>query len=233
MSDWGSPVPGAPTVSGSNLFGEPRTGHTHAGWDINAPGWTGGPGFGAGTPIRAAGGGTVHYNHTSSGGYIVNIVHDNGWTTSYMHLGTKDGSIGPYAVVDGGRVEAGQVIGYMGDTGNPQAGAFHLHFEIRDPRGSAVDPATVGFGGTAGAAGTQSDQYGTILRTMLDEMSLAAARGQRLTPEQAGVQPWDAASLFAPDNPEGPPLRTAQEAATVAAQGSPPSRLKWWGNNGR
>lgn len=42
----------------------------------------------------------------------------------------------------GDRVRRGQVIGYVGDTGNPGPGNYHLHFEVHPggQRAAAVDP---------------------------------------------------------------------------------------------
>ncbi|HWM21216.1 MAG TPA: M23 family metallopeptidase [Ilumatobacteraceae bacterium] len=52
----------------------------------------------------------------------------------YYHLsGFADG------LAAGARVVAGQLIGYVGDTGNPGAGNYHLHFEVR-PGNVPVDP---------------------------------------------------------------------------------------------
>ena len=43
----------------------------------------------------------------------------------------------------GSTVTAGQLIGAVGDTGNPGPGNYHLHFEVHPAAGDAVDPLTV------------------------------------------------------------------------------------------
>ena len=86
----------------------------HSGLDMAAP---------AGTPIRAALGGTVIKStyHNSLGNYTV-IDHGGGLTTGYAHQSRRLVSVGD-------TVEAGEVIGLVGSTGN-STGA-HLHLEVR------------------------------------------------------------------------------------------------------
>ncbi len=55
------------------------------------------------------------------GNYIV-VLHPNGTQTLYAHLQKS-------IVLQGGRVEKGQVIGYSGNTG--KSTGPHLHFEVR------------------------------------------------------------------------------------------------------
>lgn len=117
------PVPCSRRITGR--YGESRTGHFHAGIDID--------GYGNdGQPVLAAASGTV-ITATSSGAYgnYVIIDHGNGYTTLYAHMSSN-------AVGSGAYVNAGDVIGYLGATGN--ATGTHCHFEVRI-NGSTTDPA--------------------------------------------------------------------------------------------
>lgn len=91
--------------------------HGTNGIDIAAP---------VGTPIVAAAAGDVIIALEGgwNGGYGTYVVvrHDNGTQTLYAHMSS-------IAAGKGQRVNAGQVIGYVGNTGR-STGA-HLHFEIR------------------------------------------------------------------------------------------------------
>ena len=102
----------------------PRWGRLHAGIDISAP---------DGTPIRAADSGRVVIAGVQGGyGNYTCIQHTAQMSTCYAHqsrLGTSTGAT----------VRQGQVMGYVGNTGN-SFGA-HLHFEVRI-NGSPVDPAS-------------------------------------------------------------------------------------------
>jgi Meckel syndrome type 1 protein len=123
-----SPVKGTVT----SPYG-PRWGRNHDGLDIAAP---------SGTPIRAAECGIVSFAGVQSGyGNMVCVKHSSRFETCYAHM-TK------YAVSQGQRVDQGQVIGYVGCTGN--CTGPHLHFETRVD-GAARDPRPyLGGGGVPG-----------------------------------------------------------------------------------
>ena len=103
-------------VSGtiSSRYGR-RWGTMHKGLDIAAP---------YGTPVKAAAAGTVTQAGWNSGGYgyLVVISHGNGVETYYGHCSS-------IATTKGAKVSAGQVISYVGSTGDSTGN--HLHFEIR------------------------------------------------------------------------------------------------------
>jgi len=75
------------------------------------------------------------------------LRHDDGWQTYYIHLnndspGTDDGQgwgIAP-GLRPGVHVQAGELIGWVGDSGNAEGTSPHLHFELRDPAGVIVNP---------------------------------------------------------------------------------------------
>ena len=89
---------------------------SHKGADIVAP---------YGTPIIASDSGVVQtagwHNHPYGYGNYVIIDHGNGWTTLYGHMSS-------IAVTAGEAVEAGQIIGYVGNTG--YSFGNHCHFEM-------------------------------------------------------------------------------------------------------
>jgi peptidoglycan hydrolase-like protein with peptidoglycan-binding domain len=106
-------------------------------------------------PVLAVAAGTVEsVNWSSTAAGIsrsrcctLRLHHDDGWQTTYIHLnndtpGTDDGLGWGIAegIVPGVKVAAGQLIGWVGDSGNAEGTSPHLHFELRDPAGVIVNP---------------------------------------------------------------------------------------------
>ena len=108
------------TVSFGDSFGAPRpdvAGGWHHGEDIFAP---------IGTPILAVASGTLYsIGWNDIGGYRLWLRDRSGNQFYYAHLSAYS----PLAV-EGNDVDAGDVIGFVGDSGDADGGAPHLHFEI-------------------------------------------------------------------------------------------------------
>lgn len=105
-------------------WGAPRSGgRSHQGIDMMAA---------YGTPQVAIVSGTITYaGYSSLGGNVQYLSGDDGNLYIYVHQREN--------TVASGRVSAGQVISYVGDTGNA-AGMPQLHFEFHPGGGAAVNP---------------------------------------------------------------------------------------------
>ena len=123
----GAVAPGSGPVITSK-FG-PRGGSFHGGIDIRGQ---------DGEPVKAALAGVVkEVSSNPRGGNIIRLQHPDGTisTTMYAHL--KE--VSPLKVGD--HVNAGDVIGQIGRTGN--ATGPHLHFEATNRKGQIIDPANI------------------------------------------------------------------------------------------
>lgn len=124
-----TPIDGARISSRFGMRSHPILGFSrlHAGMDFAAP---------TGTPIYAAGNGTVQFAGRKGGyGNYILVRHNNEFSTAYAHMngfarGIKVGS----------RVSQGEVIGYVGTTGL-STGA-HLHYEVHKG-GKPVNPTSI------------------------------------------------------------------------------------------
>ena len=130
-------------VEFENDWGRPRDGgtRTHKGNDIFSPKLT---------PVIAVADGFITFMGTTDRpGFQVRLRHASGWQTWYFHLnndvpGTDNNRGGPEhafaeGLEEGMFVEAGTVIGYVGDSGNAEHTEPHTHFELRR-NGVAVNP---------------------------------------------------------------------------------------------
>ncbi len=136
-----TPVDGARISSGFGLRRHPVLGYSrmHKGIDFAVP---------IGTPVMAAGSGTVQVANRSRGyGNFVQINHGNGYSTAYAHLSRFAAGIR-----SGSKVQQGQIVAYSGNTG--MSTGPHLHYEIRK-NGGQLNPAGVKFASGRSLAGTE------------------------------------------------------------------------------
>lgn len=124
-----TPLDAARISSGYGMRRHPILGYSrmHQGVDFAAP---------SGTPVYAAGEGTVSFAGWRGGhGRVVMVRHNGGITTLYAHLSSI-----PRGIQPGVRVRQAQVIGRVGSTG--MSTGPHLHYEVH--RGTAaVNPSTI------------------------------------------------------------------------------------------
>ena len=117
-----------------STFGAGRSGgRSHNGTDLLAPRMT---------EVYALADGIVTYVGTNNlSGRNVKLDHGEGWESYYLHLnndnvGTDDGGASwsltvPEGIEEGVEVIAGQLIGWVGDSGNAEGTTTHTHFELR------------------------------------------------------------------------------------------------------
>jgi hypothetical protein len=125
-------------------FGQARAGGPHQGNDLMGV---------KKTPVVAVESGKVTFWTTSaSAGCMLYLYGDSGTMYEYIHLNNdltmkndNRGSCVPgvaYArgLKSGAHVQAGQIVGYLGDSGDANGIASHLHFEVHPNGGAAVSP---------------------------------------------------------------------------------------------
>ena len=108
-------------------FGPPF--HLHEGTDIFAA---------RGTPVRAPFNGTVRFDEGGLGGKGAYVTTADG---TYYYMAHLD-SFSP-KFRSGQAVKQGDVVGFVGDSGNAQGGSPHVHFEIHPRGGAAVNPKPI------------------------------------------------------------------------------------------
>jgi murein DD-endopeptidase MepM/ murein hydrolase activator NlpD len=157
------PILNAKITSGFGVRFHPILGYSrpHTGTDFAGP---------IGTPIFAAGNGTIIQAGWSSGyGRRIEIQHANGYVTTYNHMsGFARGA------TEGARVHQGQTIGFLGQTG--LATGPHLHYEVL-VNGHFVDPMRVKLARTREFDGRMLGLF-TKERDRIDELLSKAPAAQ-------------------------------------------------------
>lgn len=140
-----TPINGAQVTSGFGMRTHPIMGYSkmHKGVDFGAA---------QGTPIYAAGDGTIASAGWSGGyGNLVVIKHTDKYSTAYGHASRIAKGIKP-----GMRVRQGQVVAYVGSTG--QSTGPHLHYEVR-LNGEQVNPKNIKFKTGTALAGADLKKF--------------------------------------------------------------------------
>jgi hypothetical protein len=137
-----------------------------------------------GIPVLAAGDGEISWISSGlSDCCYLGIDHGDGWVTRYIHLNddiqdangnyvaNTDGQGWGIAegVVDGSQVTAGQLIGWVGDSGNAAEGVSHLHFELRKD-GPAIDAYDYLVLAESGWTGIFSDDDGSVHENNIEKI---------------------------------------------------------------
>ena len=125
-------------------FGNPRPGRKHQGNDIFAR---------RRAPVVAVEAGTVEkWTRSASAGCMLYLHGRSGTTYQYVHLNNDltrrndnrgscvDGVAYAPGLHDGLHVRAGELLGYVGDSGDANGLSPHLHFELHPGDGTAVSP---------------------------------------------------------------------------------------------
>lgn len=132
----------------TSRFGQrkhPILGYTtmHWGADFGAP---------VGTPVRAPGEGTItQAGRRGSYGRYVQIKHNSEYSTAYAHMSRIDDK-----VYVGKKIKAGDVIGYVGNTG--RSTGPHLHWELIK-NGKKINPVTQRITAQKKLAGTELERF--------------------------------------------------------------------------
>lgn len=136
------PIVGA--VAFSDDWGAARWQGSHEGTDIMAPRRT--------IEVAAEPGKIKFWTSSASAGCMLYLYGKSGTTYLYIHLNndvTKQndnrgacvaGTAYANGLKDGAQVEAGQPIGYVGNSGDADSTPPHLHFEVHPNDGGAVNP---------------------------------------------------------------------------------------------
>jgi hypothetical protein len=131
-------------VSYTDDFGDPRAGGRHEGNDLVAPKRA--------TAVAVEPGTVKFWTTSANAGCMLYLEGDSGTTYLYIHLNNDvtlandnrgkcvAGTAFAAGLTSGDHVEAGQPVGLVGDSGDANGIASHLHFEVHPRGGAAVDP---------------------------------------------------------------------------------------------
>jgi murein DD-endopeptidase MepM/ murein hydrolase activator NlpD len=166
--------------------------HLHQGTDLFAA---------SGTPVRAPFDGVLKFGDEPVGGLAAYVTMPDGTFFYAAHLSAFGAGFSP-----GAAVKQGDVVGFVGDTGDAVGGAPHVHFEIHPQGGPAIDPKPF------------LDQWLADARAHVPDL-VAAYRATRATTVADGGHRFDVAAdwFAAPAASSGGPLGWASALSPTGA----------------
>ena len=170
-----------------------------------------------GTPVRAPVDGTVKVTNGGLGGISVYVVQADGTYWYLAHLA----AVAPN-MANGAVVTTGDVVGFVGNSGNAVGGPPHVHLQIHPGGGGPIDPKQVldrFIDDAISLAPQVIDAYAQAARTGTNAAPIAPSVAAPAAPTIARALPSRAALLWTSAvSPEGGALHLAEaEAARVAS----------------
>ena len=178
-------------VSYTDDFGDPRGSGRHEGNDIMAPKKS--------VAVAVEAGKVKFWTTSRRAGCMLYLYGASGTTYLYIHLNNdrtmandNKGACVPgiaygRGLKSGSRVKAGQIVGYVGDSGDADGGNAHLHFEVHPGDGGATDPypylrraQRVLFAPQTGSTEFSLELKGTVVRAETTSATVAVDRLVRL-----------------------------------------------------
>lgn len=153
----------------------------HHGIDYGAP---------KGTPVESAGAGRVAFAGWKSGyGNVIEIRHNNNYSTGYGHLSRI-----AKGVRTGARVSQGDLIGYVGSTGISTGP--HLHYEVKIG-GRLINPLSVKAVADVSIGKKDMQRFAAVSAEVMKKLSGADSRMAAVSPSPSQPSPVPAPSTLA------------------------------------
>jgi murein DD-endopeptidase MepM/ murein hydrolase activator NlpD len=195
----------------TDTWGAPRYGpgpiiRTHEGQDVFCS---------YGDPVLATETGTVNYGDAGLGGKVARLLRSDGSYWYYAHLSDFNNEVFP----SGATVQAGDVIGYCGNSGNAVSSPSHVHFGFYDTSGNARNPHSTlikWLNQAERRAGSSISRARDERVREIKSLTLARRFGDSFMPDLSALEDGSGALLGATGSPSTGAFGVAQSALMAA-----------------
>ncbi len=195
----------------TDTWGAPRYGpgpivRTHEGQDVFCS---------YGDPVLATETGTVNYGDGGLGGMVARLFRSDGSYWYFAHLSDFNNEEFP----SGSTVEAGDIIGYCGNTGNAVSTPSHVHFGFYDSSGNARNPHSTlikWLNQAERRAGSSVTKAQDQRVREIESLTLARRFGDSFMPDLSTLEDGSGALLGSTGSPSTGAFGVAQSALMAA-----------------